>query len=51
MSNQSDPEPTPVAPPPIDENPSATGVVDADEEDLEESKAGQSSDESDPEPP
>ncbi|HWE56016.1 MAG TPA: hypothetical protein VG435_10910 [Acidimicrobiales bacterium] len=36
MSNQSDPEPTPVPPPTIDENPSATGVVDAEEDELEE---------------
>jgi len=36
MSNQSDPEPTPVAPPTIDENPSATGVIDGDEEEVTE---------------
>ena len=36
MSNQSDPEPTPVAPPTIDENPSSTGVIDGDEEEVTE---------------
>jgi hypothetical protein len=36
MSNQNDPPPEPVVPPTIEENPSATGVVDADEEDLDE---------------
>jgi len=34
-SNQSDPEPTPVAPPPIESNPSATGVIDGDEDEVE----------------
>jgi hypothetical protein len=34
MSNQSDPDPIPVVPPSIEENPSATGLVDADEEEL-----------------
>lgn len=36
MSNHSDPEPTPVAPPTIEENPSATGVIDGDEEEVTE---------------
>jgi hypothetical protein len=31
---ESDPEPNPVVPPTIDENPSATGVVDGDPEDV-----------------
>ena len=36
MPNQSDPEPAPVAPPTIEENPSATGVIDGDEEEVTE---------------
>jgi hypothetical protein len=33
---ESDPEPTPVAPPPIETAPSATGLVDGDESELRE---------------
>ena len=40
MADQSGPDPTPVMPPPIDENPSATGVVDADETEVEAAKGG-----------
>jgi hypothetical protein len=36
MSTQNDPEPIPVVPPTIEENPSATGVVDGDEDEVED---------------
>lgn len=35
-TEQQDPDPTPVAPPPVDVAPAATGVVDGEEEELRE---------------
>jgi hypothetical protein len=35
-TNEQDPDPTPVAPPPVDVAPSATGVIDGDADELRE---------------